>query len=135
MVNQMFKVFFSFLVLILLILVLYYVNFRSKVTFIKLPESLPHSEAVLSSPESLPHNETVLSSPHHNKAVLSSSYKCIAGPSTCNNEGRYRSKSVQVLKSIYISVRTAIKSHRSRLAPLLVTWLRTISPDQVSIKR
>ena len=128
----MFKVFFSFLVLLLLILVLYYVNFRTKITFVKLPESLSHDEAVLSSP---PHNKTVLSSPHHNKKVLSSSYKCIAGPSTCNNEGRYRSKSLQVLRSIYVSVRTAIKSHRSRLAPLLVTWLQTISPDQVSIKK
>ena len=112
MVNQKFKVFFSFLVLILLILVVYYVSFRTKFTFFILPESQPPNEA-----------------------VLSSSYKCIAGPSTCNNEGRYRSKSVQVLKSIYVSVRTAIKSHQTRLAPLLITWLRTISPDQVSIKK
>ena len=69
-----------------------------------------------------------------NEVELSSPYTCIADESTCNNEGRYRSKSVRVLRSIYISVRTARKSHRSRLAPLLVTWMQTIRPDQVSTK-
>ena len=124
MVNQKFKALFSFLVLILVIIVIYYVSFRTKFVSVKQPYLPSYEEVVLPSPELLPHKEAVLSSP----------YKCIADQSTCNKKGRYRSKSVQVLRSIYVSVRTARKSHRTRLAPLLVTWMRTISPDQVSIK-
>ena len=110
MMNLKYKV-FPFLILILIVLVLYFISFRTNFTFVRLPELLSFNETALSSP-----------------------YKCIAGPSTCNNEGRYQAKSVRVLNGIYISVRTSIMSHRSRLAPLLVTWLQTISPNQVSIK-
>ena len=90
-------------------MVIYYVAFRTNVTRVEVPLD----------------KEVELSSP----------YICIADKSTCNNEGHYQSKSVQVLKSIYVSVRTARKSHRTRLAPLLVTWMQTISPDQVSAKQ
>lgn len=104
------KVFSSFLILILIFLVIYYVAFRTNLTRVEVPLD----------------KEVDVS--------YSSPYICIADKSTCNNEGHYQSKSVQVLKSIYVSVRTARKSHRTRLAPLLVTWMQTISPDQVSAK-
>ena len=99
------KVFFSLLALILLMLIIYNVGFRANFPFVEMPELLLQDEAELS--------------------------KCI----TCSNEWRSRTNFVQVLSSVYVSVRTATKSHQTRLAPLLVTWMQTVSPDQVSIKQ
>ena len=86
-------------------LIVHNVGFRAKFPFVEMPELLRQDEAEFS--------------------------KCI----TCSKEWRSRSNFVQVFRSIYVSVRTATKSHQTRLAPLLVTWMQTISPDQVSIKQ
>lgn len=41
--------------------------------------------------------------------------------------------SLSILNSIYISVKTSTKFHNDRLAPLLVTWMQPLNPDQVSV--
>lgn len=40
---------------------------------------------------------------------------------------------LETLKSIYLSVKTSKKFHEKRLAPLLVTWMQTLNPNQVRI--
>ena len=41
--------------------------------------------------------------------------------------------SLSILNTIYISVKTSTKFHNDRLAPLLVTWMQPLNPDQVSV--
>ena len=41
--------------------------------------------------------------------------------------------SLSILDTIYISVKTSTKFHNDRLAPLLVTWMQPLNPDQVSV--
>ena len=41
--------------------------------------------------------------------------------------------SLSILDTIYISVKTSTKFHNDRLAPLLVTWMQPLNPDQVIV--
>ena len=40
---------------------------------------------------------------------------------------------LEQLNSIYLSVKTSKNFHQARLAPLLVTWMQAVNPDQVRV--